>query len=109
MYEAFRVGGGFGLPVHTGNTHSMIRDFTAIGFKWLAGKGNSASECVRGDILLNTANHTEIYIGNEMNVGAHINEKGTVRGGRPGDQSGREICTNGYYSYPWNGILRYEG
>lgn len=109
VYEAFRVGGGFDLPVHTGNTHSMIRDFTAIGFKWLAGKGNSASECVRGDILLNTANHTEIYIGNEMNVGAHINEKGTVRGGRSGDQTGREICTNAYYSYPWNGILRYEG
>lgn len=43
VYEAFRVGGGFDLPVHTGNTHSMIRDFTAIGFKWLAGKGNSAS------------------------------------------------------------------
>ena len=109
LYEAFRVGGGFNLPVHSGYTGSMIADFTAAGFTWLSGRGNSASECVRGDILLNIANHTELYIGNEMNVGAHINEKGTVRGGRPGDQSGREICTNGYYSYPWNGILRYEG
>ena len=109
VYEAFRVGGGFNLPVHTGYTGSMISDFTAAGFTWLPGIGNSASQLQRGDILLNTGSHTEIYLGNQMNVGAHINELGRVTGGQSGDQTGREISQGGYRSYPWDGVLRYEG
>ena len=109
VYEAFRVGGGFDLPVHTGYTGTMIADFTAAGFQWLPGIGNSASQLQRGDILLNTGSHTEIYLGNQMNVGAHINELGLTHGGQSGDQTGREISQSGYRSYPWNGVLRYVG
>lgn len=108
VYEAFRVGGGFDLPIHTGYTGSMINDFTNAGFKWLAGIGNSASQLLRGDILLNISSHTEIYLGEGMNVGAHINEFGGITGGQTGDQTGNEISEGGFYSYPWNGVLRYE-
>lgn len=108
VYESFRVGGGFDLPVHSGNTQTMISDFTAAGFTWLPGIGNSASGLQRGDILLNITTHTEIYLGDGMNVGAHINEFGGVRGGQPGDQTGNEISEGGYYSYPWDGVLRKE-
>ena len=109
VYEAFRVGGGFNLPVHSGYTGSMVNDFTKIGFKWLPNLGNTQSGLLRGDILLNTRSHTEIYIGSGMNVGAHSNEFGGITGGKPGDQSGREISQGQYYSFPWNGVLRYVG
>lgn len=107
VYEAFRVGGGFDLPVHSGYTGTMINDFTAVGFTWYSGMGNNVSNLIRGDILLDIDAHTEIYIGSEMNVGAHINEFGGVRGGQTGDQTGREISTGNYYSKPWDGVLRY--
>lgn len=109
VYEAFRVGGGFNLPVHSGYTGSMVKDFTKAGFKWLPNLGNTQSGLLRGDILLNTGAHTEIYIGSGMNVGAHSNEFGGITGGKPGDQSGKEISQGQYYSFPWNGVLRYDG
>ena len=109
VYEAFRVSGGFDLPVHVGNTVSMVADFTAAGFTWLPGQGNTAAGLQRGDILLNIVNHVEIYLGAQMNVGAHINEFGGITGGRTGDQTGNEISQSGYYAYPWDGVLRYEG
>lgn len=43
-----------------------------------------------------------------MLVGAHINEFGGVAGGQPGDQTGNEISTGGYYR-SWNCWLRWEG
>ena len=106
VYEAFRVGGGFDLPVHSGYTGTMIDDFTAVGFTWIPGIGNTSSELQRGDILLNITDHVEIYLGMQQNIGAHINEFGGITGGQSGDQSGNEISISGYYSYPWNGILR---
>lgn len=106
VYEAFRVGGGFDLPVHSGYTGTMVADFTAAGFTWLPGIGNSASELQRGDILLNIQAHVEIYLGENMNVGAHINEFGGIIGGQPGDQTGNEISEGGFYSFPWDGVLR---
>lgn len=109
IYEAFRVGGGFNLPVHAGYTGSMVSDFTKTGFKWLTNLGNSQHGLLRGDILLNTSAHTEIYIGDGMLVGAHINEFGGITGGKSGDQTGNEISKTQYYSFPWNGVLRYNG
>lgn len=106
VYEAFRVGGGFDLPVHSGYTGTMVADFTAAGFTWLPGIGNSASELQRGDILLNIQAHVEIYLGENMNVGAHINEFGGIIGGQTGDQTGNEISEGGFYSFPWDGVLR---
>ena len=54
-----------------------------------AGKGLRLSEMCKGDILWNP-NHTEVYIGNGMTVGAHSSETGGING-RPGDQTGEEV------------------
>lgn len=109
VYEAFRVGGGFNLPTHSGYTGTMVTDFTAAGFVWLAGQGNSVDECLRGDILLNVQDHVEIYMGGGQLLGAHYNEYGGTQYGEPGDQTGNEISYGGFYSFPWDGILRYPG
>lgn len=103
---AFREN-GFDIPMPSPATYSMIDPFVAAGFTWLPGMGNSVGELVRGDILLNIQNHVEIYIGQQQNVGAHINEFGGIYYGQPGDQTGDEISVSGWYAYPWNGVLRY--
>lgn len=101
-----------GIPVkskggatYTGN---MLSAFKKCGFTDVTSSVNLATGAglVRGDILLNRTHHTEIYIGNGKNVGAHMSETGGVTG-RPGDQTGKEICTNAYYNYPWTNVLRY--
>ena len=69
-------------------------------------KKMSSSGIKRGDILLNTASHTAMSIGNGQVVQASQNELGGATGGQTGDQTGREIwCTN-YYNFPWNYVLR---
>ena len=61
-----------------------------------------------GDILLNEANHTAMYIGNGQLVQARSNENGGTTGGKSGDQTGQEIAVGAYYSYPWDCVLRYK-
>lgn len=101
-----------GIPVkskggatYTGN---MLSAFKKCGFTDVTSRVNLAtgSGLVRGDILLNRTHHTEIYIGNGKNVGAHISETGGVTG-KTGDQTVKEICTNNYYNFPWTNVLRY--
>lgn len=101
-----------GIPVkskgatYTGN---MKKVFLANGFKDVISKVNvsNGTGLQRGDVLLKEGSHTAIYIGNGQLVHASINEKGTVTGGKVGDQTGKEICTRGYYNKPWNSVLRY--
>ena len=101
-----------GIPVkskggatYTGN---MLSAFKRCGFTDVTNRVNLATGAglIRGDILLNRTHHTEIYIGNGRNVGAHSSETGGVTG-KSGDQTGKEICTNAYYNYPWTNVLRY--
>ena len=101
-----------GIPVkskggatYTGN---MLSAFKRCGFTDVTNRVNLATGAglIRGDILLNRTHHTEIYIGNGRNVGAHSSETGGVTG-QTGDQTGKEICTNAYYNYPWTNVLRY--
>lgn len=87
-------------------TDTMIEDFKSVGFEWHPGDP-SVNDLLRGDILLALGSHTEVYIGNGQNVGAHQNEYGGVYGGQTGDQYGNEISVDGYYSFPWSGFLRY--
>ena len=103
-----------GIPVkskggatYTGN---MLSAFKRCGFTDVTNRVNLATGAglIRGDILLNRTHHTEIYIGNCRNVGAHNSETGGVTG-QTGDQTGKEICTNAYYNYPWTNVLRYTG
>jgi len=61
-----------------------------------------------GDILLNDSDHVAVWLGDCL-AQASIDENGNIAGGARGDQSGWEVNTRDFYSYPWNCILRYTG
>lgn len=109
---AFREN-GWDVPFPSPSTYNMSSVFTGLGFKRYDGNP-AASDLVRGDIVLFEGDisagtgHVELYLGDGMLVGAHINEFGGVAGGQPGDQTGNEISTGGYYR-SWNCWLRWEG
>lgn len=95
-----------GSATYTGN---MKSNFIAAGFTWIPWAGDYATLQV-GDILLNIDQHTAIYVGNGRVVEASLNENGKIAGGKPGDQTGREIRLNAWrwgdaYGY-WDGVLR---
>lgn len=92
---------GFNISPYswTGNMKSQL---IACGFKecsypWKA-----------GDVHLNETHHVCMSINSTQIAQASINEKGTARGGEPGDQTGKEINIRDYYDYPWDCHLRYE-
>lgn len=91
---------------YTGNIYGVAKNLGFADVTSSVGLG-TASGMKRGDILLNRKNHVAIYIGNGKLVQASINELGKVTGGKPGDQTGREILTRPYYNYPWDDVLRY--
>lgn len=93
-----------GLPLTATFTGNMKYDFLRNGFVQVMD-----GSLRRGDVLLHEKNHTAMYIGNNQLVHASINEKGTIKGGQVGDQTGSEICIRGYYNYPWDCVLRYVG
>ena len=91
---------------YTGNMYNIAK---SLGFADVTsgvnlGNGNGLK---RGDILLNRRNHVAMYIGNGQVVQASSNEKGGIRGGVPGDQTGREINVSSYHNYPWDDVLRF--
>lgn len=103
-----------GIPVkskggatYTGN---LRKAFLACGFKDVTASvnRNNVTGLKRGDVLLAEGHHVAMYCGNGKEVEASINEKGTARGGKPGDQTGREFLVRPYRNYPWTHILRYE-
>lgn len=68
-----------------------------------------------GDILLSDLNHTAGIVSNTTEVAAHQNEWGGITGGKPGDQTGYEICTRplayyrsmgGWKDQWWDVVLR---
>ena len=85
---------------YTGNMRSAL---TCSGF-YVRGFDNLK----RGDILLNDSYHVAVYIGDGKLAQASGNEWGGATGGRPGDQTGREIWVTNYYSYPWRCVLRFN-
>ena len=101
-----------GVPVKTKGatyTGNMKKVFLACGFADVTSKVNKSngSGMQTGDVLLHEKNHTAMFIGNSKIVHASINEKGGIKNGQPGDQTGGEICTRSYYNYPWDCVLRY--
>lgn len=39
---------------------------------------------------------------------ASIDENGKVKGGKAGDQTGKEVCIRTWYSKPWNVVIRFH-
>ena len=102
-----------GVPLKTAGasyTGNMKSAALRCGFRDVTEDVNRASGAglQLGDILLNEASHVAMYIGNGNLVHASINEHGGITGGKPGDQTGREICVRSYYSAPWDCVLRYS-
>lgn len=87
---------------YTGNLEQQLID---CGFK----------KCTKpfraGDIHINFRHHVCMQINDTQIVHASINELGTVKGGKTGDQTGFEICIRSYYEYRygWDAHYRYEG
>lgn len=114
-----------GSATYTGNMRTV---FEEAGFTWIPKSQinlSSSSQLQRGDILLDESAHTEIYLGNGQNVGAHRGYKSQwcshsdsdgkyhrhghySLGEQQGDQDGGEISVDTYYNYPWDGVLRYQ-
>ena len=59
-----------------------------------------------GDILLNDQYHVAVWLGDCL-AQASLGESGLVSGGAPGDQTGWEVNTRGWYDYPWDCVLRF--
>lgn len=98
--------GGFNVPksAYTGN---LLKYLLNVGFKQVS----LSAKRERGDIFLTPYKHVVLCIDSEHIVHASINEKGTTKGGKTGDQTGKEICTRKFYTpkYGWKYHLRYAG
>ena len=101
-----------GLPMkaygasYTGNMPQALK---ACGFTKIKGVNlSTGAGLLRGDILLNPATHTEIYIGNNQAVGAHSSETGG-KYGKTGDQTGDEISVQTYRNKNYSEVWRYGG
>lgn len=95
-----------GFPVNptswTGNLEEQLRK---------CGFDDCSNPWKAGDIHLSTLNHVNMSINESQIAEATINEKGTVSGGKTGDQTGNEIRIANYYEYSngWDVHLRYRG
>ena len=92
IITAFYVGGFNADATYTGN---MKRAFLDLGFIWIPGSYFSADECIRGDILLNEVEHTQMYIGNNQDVNC---------GSTPARITSHSPDN---WGSNWDGILRY--
>ena len=85
-------------------TGNMVDQLKADGFYEVPVNGERKA----GDIFIHEENHVIMCIDSQHIVMASINEHGGVRGGQPGDQTGREIYILNFYtpSYGWQYHLR---
>lgn len=86
----------------TGNEGSVLK---SAGFTQVASSATTSAGLLPGDILI-TDGHTEMYMGNNQSVGAHINENREAAGGQVGDQTGHEISITPYYDDHWTSVWR---
>ena len=90
---------------YTGNMRSV---FTKSGlFEWKP----MSFLAEPGDLYLNEGCHVAMCYTQTPDILTEfcINEFGGTYGGKRGDQTGGEARAAGYYDYPWNGILHYNG
>lgn len=101
-----------GVPLKTAGasyTGNMKSAALSVGFRDVTAQVNrqTGAGLQLGDILLNERSHVAMFVGNGNLVHASINEFNGITGGKPGDQTGREICVRSYYNSPWDCVLRY--
>lgn len=97
---------------YTGNMRSVFVN-SGLFDVW----NTSQTYAERGDIYLNEVHHTAMcqdggsdgVYGYDCLSEFSINENGGTYGGRTGDQTGRESYIHGYYNYPWDITLHYNG
>lgn len=99
VISAFKQAGVPLTCTYTGNMRSdmLLKGFVPAPVNLATGDGLRV-----GDVLLNEASHTALYIGNGQIVQARSNYDGTQ-----GDSSGQEIRVQAYYNFPWDMALRY--
>lgn len=97
---------GFPVSVYSW-TGNLLAQLLACNFTILP--ANSVRK--RGDIFLAEKHHVVMCVDANTIVHASINENGKTKGGKSGDQTGKEICTRSFYtpSYGWGYHLRYIG
>lgn len=94
VITGFYVGGFDADATYTGN---MRAAFEALGFEWIPGWSFSADELVRGDILLNEAEHVQVYIGNNQDVNCGSTPAAVI------------AHADDRWGDGWDGVLRYAG
>lgn len=57
-----------GIDINATSTSDMRGGFTAAGWTWIDGMTWESSQLLRGDILLDEATHTQMYIGDNQDV-----------------------------------------
>lgn len=87
---------------YTGNLYAQL---LRNGFQLI----HDVNDRKRGDIFLTPYQHVVTCVDSKNIVHASINEKGTVTGGKKGDQTGKEICVTKFYipDYGWTYHFRY--
>lgn len=96
-----------GFNVKKSSTTRTLRvQLLACGFKTVSVGGARK----RGDIFLKEGHHVVMCTGANNIVHASINEKGKTTGGKPGDQTGKEICVRSFYNYKggWDYHFRFS-
>lgn len=102
-----------GIPLKANGatyTGNIYQPALKSGFKNVTSSVNltTGAGLKRGDIMLKPNGHAAFYCGNGKMVDARINEKGTITGGKSGDQTGKEIMIHAYKNHPFTIVLRYE-
>lgn len=107
VIDAYRsAGADVGGATYTGNMRSCMCGTGQ--FEWYPMSSGYIAQ--RGDVYLNEVNHTAMCTSAvpDMLAEFSISETGSIDGAE-GDQTGWESHIQGYYDYPWDGILVYVG
>ena len=107
VLENTAYAGRLAAATYTGNMKAV---FVNSGlFEWHTMSSGYVAK--RGDIYLNELSHTAMCQSDNPDTLSEfcINENGGIVGGAVGDQTGKESLIRGYYNYPWDGILSYNG
>ncbi len=103
-----------GVPLTCSWTGDMYVDMVQKGFADVTDGVdlNTGEGLLRSDVLIahnSIRQHTEMYCGNGLMVGARSDENGDIFGYIPGDQDGHEIAISPYLNKNWDYVLRYMG